>query len=109
MSEKRSENLIPWLESIARPKKAIDAVTSPAQRKAVKNTITYIESLESQLAAANQALDRFRENTRILQGRIEFANLPIGNCAHCMVGNKPGSHHLPDCPAYVREGLEKLK
>lgn len=47
------------------------------------------------------ALTRFRAERERLLARIEFASQPIGNCGHCLVGNKPGPHHLPDCPAFA--------
>jgi hypothetical protein len=39
--------------------------------------------------------------------RIEFASQPIGNCGYCLVGNKPGDHHLEDCPAYRAPVVER--
>jgi hypothetical protein len=46
------------------------------------------------------AVARFREDRERMLKRIEFASQPIGNCGYCLVGNKPGEHHLEDCPAY---------
>ena len=67
--------------------------------KAVRS-LSEVDTLRAQLTAAQQALQRFREDRERLLARIEFAAQPIGNCGHCLVGNKPGAHHLPDCPAY---------
>lgn len=54
----------------------------------------------TRLAEVERALQRFRADRERLLARIEFAAQPIGNCSHCLVGNKPGEHHLPDCPSY---------
>ena len=59
-----------------------------------------IYRLRAENRSLRAALGRFREDRERLLARIEFASQPIGNCGHCLVGNKPGEHHLPDCPAF---------
>ncbi len=63
-----------------------------------------IVKLFGEPVALQETLERFRERVRVLENRIEFAALPIGTCSHCLVGNRPGSHHLPDCPLYAIGG-----
>lgn len=58
------------------------------------------EEAAAEIERLREALNRFRDDRERLLTRIEFAAQPIGNCGYCMVGNKPGSHHLPDCKAY---------
>jgi hypothetical protein len=65
------------------------------------------ERLQSRLDAALSAVVRFREDRERMLKRIEFASQPIGNCGYCLVGNKPGDHHLEDCPAYRAPVVER--
>jgi len=79
---------------------------SPASENAPK--LFAIAAELTRLVEVERALQRFREDRERLLARIEFAAQPIGNCGHCLVGNKPGEHHLPDCPAY-RSALSSTK
>lgn len=71
---------------------------------------TEIESLRRELEQKDEALNAARKHVETLLTRISFAQHPIGACSHCFyTGNKPGAHHLSDCPAFIAAACQCVK